>query len=80
MVAGGPKAGLFYGGGVEQLWIQLLGVLAVGAYVAPVSAICWFILKFAVGLRVSPHEEIEGLDIGEHGNEAYHGFQLIRTE
>lgn len=80
MVAGGPKAGLFYGGGVEQLWIQLLGVLAVGAYVAPVSAICWFILKFAVGLRVSPHEEVEGLDIGEHGNEAYHGFQLIRTE
>ena len=80
MVAGGPKAGLFDGGGVEQLWIQLLGVLAVGAYVAPVSAICWFILKFAVGLRVSPHEEVEGLDIGEHGNEAYHGFQLIRTE
>jgi Amt family ammonium transporter len=33
-----------------------------------------------VGLRVSPHEEVGGLDIGEHGNEAYHGFQMIRTE
>jgi Amt family ammonium transporter len=77
---GGPKAGLFYGGGLEQLWIQLLGVLAVGAYVVPVSAIAWLVLKAVVGLRVSPQEEIEGLDIGEHGNEAYHGFVLARSE
>jgi len=77
---GGPKAGLFYGGGVEQLWLQLLGVIAVGAYVVPVSAIAWLILKAVVGLRVSPQEEIEGLDIGEHGNEAYHGFVLARSE
>jgi Amt family ammonium transporter len=80
MAVGGPKAGLFYGGGFEQLWIQLLGVLAVGAYVVPVSAICWLIIKAVVGLRVSPQEEIEGLDIGEHGNEAYHGFVMVRTE
>jgi len=77
---GGPKLGLFYGGGFEQLWIQLIGVLAVAAYVVPVSAICWLIIKAVVGLRVSPHEEVEGLDIGEHGNEAYHGFVLVRTE
>jgi len=77
---GGPKAGLFYGGGVEQLWLQVLGVLAVGAYVVPVSAIAWLVLKAIVGLRVSPQEEIEGLDIGEHGNEAYHGFVLARSE
>jgi len=31
-------------------------------------------------LRVSPHKEVKGLDIGGHGNEAYHGFQMIRTE
>ncbi len=80
MVVGGPKQGLFYGGGFEQLWIQLIGVLAVGAYVVPVSAICWLIIKAVVGLRVSAHEEIEGLDIGEHGNEAYHGFVMVRTE
>ena len=80
MAVGGPKQGLLYGGGFEQLWIQLLGVLAVGAYVVPVSAICWFIIKALVGLRVSPQEEVEGLDIGEHGNEAYHGFVMVRTE
>ena len=80
MAVGGPKAGLFYGGGFDQLWIQIVGVLAVGAYVVPVSAICWLIIKALVGLRVSPQEEIEGLDIGEHGNEAYHGFVMVRTE
>jgi Amt family ammonium transporter len=40
----------------------------------------WLILKSVVGLRVAPQEEIEGLDIGEHGNEAYHGFVMVRSE
>ena len=78
--AGGPYAGLFFGGGTKQLIAQLVGVLAVGAYVVPVSAICWLTIKALVGLRVSQQEEIEGLDIGEHGNEAYHGFVLARSE
>jgi len=78
--AGGPYAGLFFGGGTKQLVAQIVGILLVGAYVVPVSAICWLILKAVVGLRVSPQEEIEGLDIGEHGNEAYHGFVLTRAE
>ncbi len=77
---GGPYAGLFFGGGTKQLIAQLVGVLAVGAYVVPVSAIVWLIIKAVVGLRVSPQEEVEGLDIGEHGNEAYHGFVMVRTE
>lgn len=77
---GGPKAGLFFGGGTEQLVAQLVGVAMVGAYVVPVSAIAWLILKATVGLRVKPEEEIEGLDIGEHGNEAYHGFVMVRSE
>ena len=67
-------------GGTKQLIAQIVGVLAVGAYVVPVSAICWLIIKALVGLRVSPQEEIEGLDIGEHGNEAYHGFVMARSE
>jgi Amt family ammonium transporter len=46
----------------------------------PVSAIAWLIIKALVGLRVAAQEEIEGLDIGEHGNEAYHGFVMARTE
>ncbi len=77
---GGPYAGLFFGGGTKQLIAQIVGVLAVGAYVVPVSAIVWLILKSVVGLRVAPQEEIEGLDIGEHGNEAYHGFVMVRSE
>jgi Amt family ammonium transporter len=77
---GGPSAGLFFGGGTKQLIAQLVGVLMVGAYVVPVSAICWLLIKAVVGLRVGAHEEIGGLDIGEHGNEAYHGFVMVRTE
>ena len=78
--AGGPAAGLFFGGGTKQLIAQLVGVLLVGAYVVPVSALFWLLIKATVGLRVSPQEEIEGLDIHEHGNEAYHGFVMVRTE
>jgi Amt family ammonium transporter len=78
--AGGPTAGLFFGGGTKQLIAQVVGVLLVGAYVAPVSALFWLLIKATVGLRVSPQEEIDGLDIHEHGNEAYHGFVMVRTE
>ncbi|NCY02638.1 MAG: ammonium transporter [Planctomycetia bacterium] len=77
---GGPSAGLFFGGGTKQLVAQIVGVALVGAYVSVVSSVVWLLLKATVGLRVSPQEEIEGLDIGEHGNEAYHGFVLARTE
>jgi len=78
--AGGPNAGLFFGGGTKQLIAQLVGVLMVGAYVVPVSAMFWLLIKATVGLRVSAQEEIEGLDIHEHGNEAYHGFVMVRNE
>jgi ammonia channel protein AmtB len=74
------KFGLFFGGGTKQLIAQLVGVLMVGAYVVPVSALFWLLIKATVGLRVSPQEEIEGLDIHEHGNEAYHGFVMVRSE
>jgi Amt family ammonium transporter len=75
-----PAAGLFHGGGTTQLMAQLLGVAAVGVYTVVVSAICWFVIKFTIGLRVSPEEEIEGLDHGEHGNECYHGFVMAKSE
>lgn len=71
---GVAKPGLFYGGGVSQLITQLIGVAAVGAAVFTVSMVVWAILKVTVGIRVSANEEIEGLDIGEHGMEAYPGF------
>ncbi|MHB1454829.1 MAG: ammonium transporter [Saccharofermentanales bacterium] len=69
--------GLFFGGGFGFLGKQALGVLSVGAFVFPVSAIAWFLIKKTIGLRVSVKEEIEGLDIGEHGNQGYPDFVTV---
>jgi len=68
------EAGLFYGGGVKQLGIQVLGILAVAAFSLVSSLILWKVIQGLMGLRVSEEEEIEGLDIGEHGMEAYPDF------
>jgi Amt family ammonium transporter len=46
----------------------------VGAFTLIVSGIVWTILKATLGIRVTPEEEMEGLDVGEHGMEAYSGF------
>ena len=68
--------GLFTGGNMDQLIVQATGVIATAAYVLPVAFIAWFILKATMGLRVTKEEEMEGLDHGEHGNEAYPGFVM----
>jgi Amt family ammonium transporter len=68
--------GLFFGGGFHQLGIQLLGIVSVGAFTFASALVVWFILKKTVGIRVSRKEEIEGLDIGEHGNRAYPNFAV----
>jgi Amt family ammonium transporter len=73
----GPKNGLFFGGGFEQLWAQLVGVVAVGAFTLVGALVTWGVIRAVMGLRVSPEEEIEGLDLGEHGNSAYPDFQLV---
>jgi len=65
------KAGLVYTGNVDQLAIQLVGVLAVFAFVFPTSIVLFKTIKATVGLRVSPEEEIQGLDIHEHGMWGY---------
>jgi Amt family ammonium transporter len=67
----GKWAGLFYGGGTDQLIGQAVGVGATAAYVLVLSTAAWLVLKYTLGLRVSEAEEIEGLDIGEHGMYAY---------
>ncbi len=65
---GGIKAeGLFYGGGFEQLALQLLGFVSVAAWAAVSISITFFIIKATIGLRASEQEEIIGLDITEHG-------------
>lgn len=71
------KPGLLFGGGIQQLLPQVIGVVAVGVFVFAIATVSWAILKAVVGLRVSAEEEMEGLDIGEHGNSAYPDFQPV---
>ncbi len=71
--------GLFYGGGFGQLGVQAIGVLAVFAWVMAGSFVLFLTVRAAMGLRVSEKEELEGLDIGEHGIESYSGFQIFTT-
>jgi Amt family ammonium transporter len=73
----GPANGLFFGGGFSQLFTQLVGVIAVGAYTFGMGIVAWAIIKTTMGLRVSAEEEFEGLDLGEHGNSAYPDFQVV---
>ncbi len=63
--------GLFFGGGMSLLFSQLIGIAAVGGFVFVLSYGAWQLLRVTMGIRVSPEEEIEGLDIGEHGMSAY---------
>ena len=56
---------------------QLVGVVGVGAFVFIVSLIFWKMIAATIGIRVSAEEEIEGLDIGEHGNVAYPDFVTV---
>lgn len=69
--------GLFSGGGARLLMVQAAGVLAFGLFIVVASSILWLALKATIGLRVSESEEEKGLDVGEHGNEAYPGFAQI---
>ncbi len=59
--------GLFYGGGLKLLGIQALGVLAIVAWTAVTITVFFLLIKATIGLRVSEAEELEGLDITEHG-------------
>ena len=70
--------GLFYGGGFELLGTQLVGFAAVAAWAAITMFIVFSIIKAIFGLRVSEEEEIEGLDLTEHGlASAYSGFSIM---
>ncbi len=64
-------SGLFYGGGINQLIVQLIGVLIVAAWVLVTTGILFAVLKATLGLRVSEQEELEGLDVHEHGAPGY---------
>ena len=64
-------AGLFYGGGVDQLWRQAIGAGAVLVYCAIATAILAYIVKFTVGLRLTDEDEATGADESEHAETAY---------
>jgi Amt family ammonium transporter len=74
-----PSPGLFMGGDATQLIAQAKGVLAIFGWAIATGAVLFLGLKHTVGLRVTAEEEREGLDFGEHGNEAYHGFAFAAT-
>jgi ammonium transporter, Amt family len=56
---------------------QLAGIVGVGIFVFVTSTIFWKIIAATMGIRVSAEEEMEGLDIGEHGNIAYPDFVTV---
>lgn len=63
--------------GGAQLTSQLLGIAAVGAFTFAFAFVTFSTIKFVMGLRVSAEEELDGLDLGEHGYAAYPDFQPI---
>jgi Amt family ammonium transporter len=60
--------------GGAQIVSQLKGIVSIGAFTFIFCFAAFYLIKLVMGLRVSADEETEGLDIGEHGNEAYPDF------
>lgn len=65
------EKGLIAGGGFSQLGVQAVGIAAIGGFTVVVGGVGWLLLNVVMGVRVTPEEEIVGLDISEHGMEAY---------
>jgi Amt family ammonium transporter len=65
------EGGLFYGDGISQLVTQFIGVITVFIFVTITSGLLFYGIKATVGLRVPPEEELEGLDVVEHGAPGY---------
>jgi len=69
------ETGLFVGGGIQQLIAQIVGILSIGGFTVAFSFVAWYAISAILGgIRVEEDEEIRGLDISEHGMEAYSGF------
>ncbi len=73
---GREDAGLLYGGGLDQLWTQLTFVGVHFVWVAGAAGLLFLAIKRTIGLRVSPEEEINGLDVEEHGTSGY-GLDIL---
>ncbi len=70
------KGGLFYGGGFHQLGVQMLGLVAVGAFTFTASFLVLWLMKVTVGIRTEPEVESLGLDVSEHGMWGYPEFYI----
>ncbi len=79
-VWGTLAVGIFSTNPEHSFLIQLLGVFAYGVFSFALAMGILFVIKATIGLRVSEEEELQGLDIGEHGMEAYSGFQFFTTQ
>jgi Amt family ammonium transporter len=66
--------GLFFGGGIDQLWVQAVGVLAAFAWTFPTAFIAFKLIDKLIGMRASDEDQLRGLDISEHGAEGYPEF------
>jgi Amt family ammonium transporter len=75
----GANTGLFYGGGFSQLGVQFVGAGTCFVWAFVIGLVMFTIIKKTIGLRTTVEEELKGLDIGEHGMEAYNGFQIFTT-
>jgi Amt family ammonium transporter len=73
------EKGLLYGGGTSFLTAQVVGVASVFTFCMVGGLVLFKVISATVGLRVTPEEEWEGLDLGEHGNSAYPDFQLVNV-
>ncbi len=70
------ETGLLYGGGMAQLITQAIGVFSVAVWSLLLAYLVFSLLKATIGIRVTAEEELEGLDLGEHGLEAYENYSL----
>lgn len=59
--------------------VQALGALSAFVWAFGIGLLLFYAISKIAGLRVSAEEELKGLDIGEHGMEAYSGFQIFTT-
>ena len=59
---------------------QLIGVVSVGVVAFPCALLIFWVIRKTMGIRVSAEEELRGLDLGEHGMEAYPGFQFFLNQ
>jgi len=81
LTAMGDAAGLFYGGGFSQLTPQIIGSLSVSVWAFATAFVVFKVTDMVIGIRVSPQEELEGLDITEHGTITYpeFGTRVVNT-